>query len=83
MLPILFASILYNSNLSGGGDNSNNAYNLFSLNFLQNSYAIETDDKDKDNVKKQDENNNKDSKEETKEDNQIKIIREIFLISIQ
>jgi hypothetical protein len=39
--------------------------------------------KDKDNVKKQDENNNKDSKEETKEDNQIKIIREIFLISIQ
>ncbi len=69
ILPILFFSISINSNFAGEGDNnSNNGYNLFTLNFLQNSYAIETDEKDKDNdVKKQDEKNNKDSKE-TKDD---------------
>jgi hypothetical protein len=68
ILSISFSSILFNSNFPGEEDNSINAYNLFSLNFLQNSYAIETDNEDKDNVKKQDENNNKDSKEETKVD---------------
>ncbi|MGZ5471656.1 MAG: metallophosphoesterase, partial [Nitrososphaeraceae archaeon] len=68
ILPILFSSISFTSNLPGEVDNnSNNGYNLFSLNFLQNSYAIETDENDKENVEKQDEINNKDSKE-TKED---------------
>ena len=45
ILPILFSSISFISNLPGEVDNnSNNGYNLFSLNFLQNSYAIETDE---------------------------------------
>ena len=47
--------LFYNTHFSR--DHSNNDY---SLNFLQNSYAIETTD---DKVKKQDEKNNKDSKE--------------------
>ena len=64
---ILISSILYNTNFRAE-DNSNRGYNFINENFLQNSYAIETEDKDKDNdVKKQDEKNNKDSKE-TKED---------------
>ena len=68
ILPILFSSISFNSNFPGEGDNhSNNGYNLFSLNFLQNSYAIETEEDDKDNIEKQEEKNDKDSKE-TKED---------------
>jgi hypothetical protein len=66
ILPILFSSIAFTSNFPGEIDkNSNDGDNLFILNFLPNSYAIETDEKD--NVKKQDEKNNKDSKE-TKED---------------
>ncbi|MGZ5551451.1 MAG: metallophosphoesterase, partial [Nitrososphaeraceae archaeon] len=67
ILPILFSSISINSNFPGEGYNNNNGYHSFSLNFLQNSYAIETDENDKENVEKQDEINNKDSKE-TKED---------------
>ncbi|MGZ5485458.1 MAG: hypothetical protein ACXWFB_06070, partial [Nitrososphaeraceae archaeon] len=65
ILPILFSSISFTSNLPGEVDNnSNNGYNLFSLNFLQNSYAIETtDEKDEEDAIKQDKNNNKDSKE--------------------
>ena len=55
IVPILFFMLFYNTHFSR--DNSNNDY---SLNFLQNSYAIETTD---DKVKKQDEKNNKDSKE--------------------
>ena len=51
--------ILYNSNFSGEGDN-NNRYDFISLNFLQNSYAIESDEKD--------ENNNKDTQETKDED---------------
>jgi hypothetical protein len=42
-------------------DNSNNLYNLISFNFILNSYAIETDDKDK--INTQDEkDDDKDSK---------------------
>ena len=55
IVPILFFMLFYNTHFSR--DHSNNDY---SLNFLQNSYAIETTD---DKVKKQDEKNNKDSKE--------------------
>ena len=52
---ILISSILYTSNFRAE-DNSNRGYNFINENFLQNSYAIETDEKDKDNdVKKQDE----------------------------
>ena len=61
VIPILFSLILYNSNFIGEGDKNNNEYYFISLNFLQNSYAIESDEKDENN------NNNKDSKE-TKED---------------
>ena len=53
--------ILYNSNFSGEGDKNNNEYYFLSLNFLQNSFAIESDEKDENN------NNNNDSKE-TKEE---------------
>ena len=63
IVPILFSLILYNSNLSGEGDKNNNEYDFISLNFLQNSYAIESDDKDENN------NNNNDPKE-TKEENE-------------
>ncbi|HKO40247.1 MAG TPA: metallophosphoesterase, partial [Nitrososphaeraceae archaeon] len=56
-----FSLILYNNNLSGEGDKNNNEYYFLSLNFLQNSYAIESDENDENS------NNNKDSKE-TKED---------------
>jgi calcineurin-like phosphoesterase family protein len=59
VIPILFSLIFYNSNFSGEGDN-HNEYDFISLNFLQNSYAIESDEKDEN-------NNNIDSKE-TKED---------------
>ena len=62
VIPILFSLILYNSNFSGEGNKNNNKYYFLSLNFLQNSYAIESDEKDENN------NNNNDSKE-TKEKN--------------
>ena len=52
--------ILYNSNFSGEGDKNNNEYYFISLNFLQNSYAIESDEKD--------ENNNNNDSKETKEE---------------
>ena len=61
VIPILFSLVLYNSNFIGEGDKNNNEYYFISLNFLQNSYAIESDEKDENN------NNNNDSKE-TKED---------------
>ena len=61
VIPILFSMILYNSNFIGEGDKNNNEYYFLSLNFLQNSYAIESDEKDENN------NNNNDSKE-TKEE---------------
>ena len=68
--------ILYNSNFSGEGDKNNNEYDFISLNFLQNSYAIESDEKDEN-------NNNNDSKETKEEEENLKIlIRENqFLIS--
>ena len=66
IVPILFSLILYNSNFSGEGDKNNNEYDFISLNFLQNSYAIESDDKDKKTTRP---NNNNDSKE-TKEENE-------------
>ena len=53
--------IFYNSNFSGEGEKNNNEFDFISLNFLQNSYAIESDENDENN------NNNKDSKE-TKEE---------------
>jgi len=62
VIPILFSLVLYNSNFIGEGDKNNNEYYFISLNFLQNSYAIESDEKDENN------NNNNDSKE-TKEKN--------------
>ena len=64
ILPILFSSISINSNFAGEGDNnSNNGYNSFSLNFLQNSYAIETDENDKDSKEtKGDESENNEEK---------------------
>ena len=65
VIPILFSLVLYNSNFIGEGDKNNNEYYFISLNFLQNSYAIESDEKEGD-AKKQDEDNNKDK--ETKED---------------
>ena len=37
---------MINSNFSGKGDKKNNEYDFISLNFLQNSYAIESDEKD-------------------------------------
>ena len=46
IVPILFSLILYNSNFSGEGDKNNNEYYFLSLNFLQNSFAIESDEKD-------------------------------------
>ena len=61
IVPLLFSMILYKSNFNGEGDKNNNEYSFISLNFLQNSYAIESDEKDENN------NNNNDSKE-TKED---------------
>ena len=61
VIPILFSLILYNSNFIGEEDKNNNEYYFLSLNFLQNSYAIESDEKDENN------NNNNDSKE-TKEE---------------
>ena len=67
VFPILFSMILYNSNFSGG-DKNNYGYDFMSINFLQNSYAIEPDEEDEDDAIKQDENNNKDK--ETKEENE-------------
>jgi Calcineurin-like phosphoesterase len=61
MVHILFSTMLLNSYFSEE-NNSNNLYNLNSFNFLQNSYAIETNDKDK--INTQDEkDDNQDSKE--------------------
>jgi len=67
IVPILFSLILYNNNLSGEGDKNNNEYYFLSLNFLQNSYAIESDDKDENN------NNNNDSLETKKEEGESEI----------
>ncbi len=77
IVPIFFSLIFYNSDFSGEGDKNNNEYDFITLNFLQNSYAIESDDKDENN------NNNKDSKETKEEEEEnLKIIRENqFLIS--
>jgi hypothetical protein len=62
MIHILFSTMLLNSYFSEE-NNSNNLYNLISFNFLQNSYAIETND-DKDKINTQDEkDDNQDSKE--------------------
>jgi Calcineurin-like phosphoesterase len=58
VIPILFSLILYNSNYSGEEDKNNIEYYFLSLNYLQNSYAIESDEKDENNN-----NNNNDSKE--------------------
>ena len=44
---ILF-SIMCINNFSGKGDKNNNEYDFFSLNFFQNSYAIESDEKEDD-----------------------------------
>jgi calcineurin-like phosphoesterase family protein len=60
IVPMLFSLIFYNSNFSGEGDKNNNEFDFISLNFLQNSYAIESDEKD--------ENNNNNDSKETKED---------------
>ena len=82
VFALLFYIILFNYNLFGKGDNSNNKkYNFIGQNFLKNSYAIEaTDNKDK--VKKQDQTNNKDSKETDVDEEDLKITRENqFLIS--
>jgi calcineurin-like phosphoesterase family protein len=64
VILVLFSIILLNTYFSED-DNSKKEYNLNSLNFLQNSYAIETTD-DKDKVKKQDQT--KDSKETDNEE---------------
>ena len=61
IVPILFSLILYNSNFSGERDKNDNEYSFISLNFLQNSYAIESDEKD--------ENNDNNDSKETKEEN--------------
>ena len=60
IVPMLFSLIFYNSNFSGEGDKNNNEFDFIGLNFLQNSYAIESDEKD--------ENNNNNDSKETKED---------------
>ncbi|HEY9485790.1 MAG TPA: purple acid phosphatase [Nitrososphaeraceae archaeon] len=60
IVPMLFSLIFYNSNFSGEGEKNNNEFDFISLNFLQNSYAIESDEKD--------ENNNNNDSKETKED---------------
>ena len=60
IVPMLFSLIFYNSNFSGEGDKNNNEFDFISLNFLQNSYAIESDEKD--------ENKNNNDSKETKED---------------
>ena len=62
IIHIFFSTIILNTYFSGEEDNNNNGYNHISLNFLQYSYAIETDDK-ANNIIKQDEKNNEDSKE--------------------
>ena len=68
VILILF-SILCNNNFSEKGDSkNNNRYNFISLNFLQNSYAIESDEKE-DDAKKQDEDNNKDKEKEFEAEN--------------
>ena len=65
---ILF-SIMCNNNLSEEGDSkNNNRYNFISLNFLQNSYAIESDEKE-DDAKKQDKDKDKETKEVEVENN--------------
>ena len=82
VIPILFSLVLYNSNFIGEGDKNNNEYYFISLNFLQNSYAIESDEKEGD-AKKQDEDNNKDLRKQKKMKKMtLKITRENqFLIS--
>ena len=64
VILILF-SIICNNNFSEEGDSkNNNGYNFISLNFLQNSYAIESDGKDE----KNNNNNNKDKETKEEED---------------
>ena len=65
IVPIAFSLILYNSNFNGEGDENNNEYDSLNLNFLQNSYAIKSDDKDENNNN----NNDKERKEEVKSEN--------------
>ena len=64
IIPILFSLIFYNSNFSGEGNKKNNEYYFITLNFLQNSYAIESDEKDENNNN----NDSKETKEEEEED---------------
>ena len=77
VVTLLFSSILFQVKFYGG-DYNNNGYNLVSLNFLKNSYAIEIDDKGKDDIKKQDEKTNQNSKEtkepESENNNKVKSI---------
>ena len=78
VVTLLFSSILFQVKFYGGDYNNNNGYNLVSLNFLKNSYAIEIDDKGKDDIKKQDEKTNQNSKEtkepESENNNKVKSI---------
>jgi hypothetical protein len=60
MIHILFSFMLLYASFSEE-DDSNNLYNLISFNFLQKSYALETDDKDKINTHDE-KDDNKDSK---------------------
>ncbi|MGZ5511566.1 MAG: metallophosphoesterase, partial [Nitrososphaeraceae archaeon] len=55
IVPLLFSMILCNSNFSGGYKNDNE-YDFIRINFLQNSYAIESDEKDEEDAS---ENKNK------------------------
>ena len=80
VILILF-SIICNNNFSEEGDSkNNNEYYFLSLNFLQNSYAIESDEKDEDDAKKQDEDNNNDSKETKEEESENNKGKSIFNI---
>ncbi|MGZ5549084.1 MAG: metallophosphoesterase family protein, partial [Nitrososphaeraceae archaeon] len=55
IVPLLFSMILCNSNFSGGYKNDNE-YDFIRINFLQNSYAVESDEKDEEDAS---ENKNK------------------------
>jgi hypothetical protein len=80
MIYVLFSAILLNTYFGGEHDNSKKEYNLIGLNFLQNSYAIETTPEEKDKIKIQDQTKNKDSKETDDEesDNNNKNEKSIF-----
>ena len=81
VIPILFSLVLYNSNFIGEGDKNNNEYYFISLNFLQNSYAIESDEKEGD-AKKQDETTIKikETKEDEEDDSENNKGKSIFNI---